>query len=620
MNRFLPALLLAAAVLAMTAPDVRGQQVDSTLVARYQLAESYLRAAQFDRAIALFEDLAQRSPETVLFTERLREAYESVKRYDDAIALLDARLAGSAAPTLLLTERARLLYLRGDEDEAFSTWDRAVGAQPDQAGTYLAVMRSMMGLRLFERAAAVLELGRDRLDNTSLFQADLAYLYGLSGRHAEAAAEYAGLLAQNPGQGTFVRSRLAQHAADPAALAESIAVFERAVRDRPLDRSTREVLAWLYLETGRYADALNANRAIDRLEQEQGQVLFAFAQQASDAAAYDVALEAYREILERYPDAPSAADARGGMGAMYERRAERLLETAASDSTRALARDYLRESLATYDRFTTDYPGHPALAEIRYRRARILQDRFFDLDGAEAALEQVVARHPSSAAADRAAFDLGRLEITRGSLEGARLRFARLAERLRTGELAEASRYELALIHFYRGEFDAARALTESMKENTAADVSNDAIGMKVLLVENRGPDSLDAPLRGYARVMLLERQRHPGEALVLADSLLDVLAEHALVDDLQYRRAGLLHQVGRTDDAAAAYAELPLAHPDSPLADRALFAAAELQERVLARPDAAVQTYIRLLETYPGSLLATEARSRIRNLRGDGV
>lgn len=616
-------LLFAITLLSATlvvAPGASARQVDSTLVARYQLAESYMRAAQFDRAIGLLEDLVRRSPGTMLFAERLREAYESVKRYDDALLLLDSRVGSEQAPSALLASRARLLYLKGDEEEAFATWQQAADAQPAQPGAYLSVTRSLMSLRLFGRAIHFILLARERTGSEDLFQADLAYLYGLEGRHAEAATEYVALLEQNPRQGTFIRGRLAQHAGDRSALETTTEVFERAVRDKPLDRSVRELLAWMYLEAGRFGDALDANRAIDRLDEEQGQVLFGFARLASDAAAYDVALEAYAEILDRYPDAPSAAEARAGMGVMYERRAERTLETAASDSARQAARSYFDAALDAYELFLNDYPGHPAQPDIRYSRAHILLDRYFELDRARAQLEDLVSRHVASAAASRAAFDLGRIEILSGNLDVAQLRFSRLAETLRTGELAEAARFELALIHFYRGEFDAALALTESMKDNTAADVSNDAIALKLVLMENRGPDSLDSPLRGFARVRLLDRMRLADEALVLVDSLLARTADHALIDDMQFERAGLLRQTGDPGKAAAAFAEIALAYPDSPLADRGIFAAAELYERVLGRIDDAVAAYSRLLESYPGSLLATESRSRIRLLRGDGV
>lgn len=607
---------IALVLLALAGRPAVAQVIDSTLASRHLLAESYLRAAQFDRAIALFEDLLARSPGNFIFSDRLQEAYEAVKRYDDAIALVDARLAGQESRTVLLSEKARLFYLSGNEETAFATWDAALSAEPSQPGAYLVVYRSLLQPRLFDRAVSVLERGRETLGNRELFRSDLAQLYGLVGRHAEAMAEYLAILEQNEGQLTFVRIRLQSLIEAPDAMAAAVSAAERAVRGKPLSRPVRELLAWLYLEAGRFGPALGEFRALDRLERQEGLMLYAFALQAVDGAAYDEALAAFGEILERYPTAPSAADAQLGLGGLHERRAASL-PADSSDSARLIE---FASAISEYQAFIQRWPGHPSVPDARYRVARIHLDVLFDLEAAEQALDALIAGHPGTPAANQAAFDLGRLDVARDRLESARVHFTRLADRLRSGELAESARHELALIHFYRGEFEAARALAESMKENTSADVSNDAISLKVLLVESKGPDSLDMPLRDYATVLLRERQRKPDEALTRLEVLLAGLGDHALVDEAMYRRAALLATLGRTPEAIAAYLEFPLIHGESPLADRALLAAADLQMTVIGDLDGAITTLTRLLQDFPGSLLASEARSRIRRLRGDAL
>ncbi|NNE71119.1 MAG: tetratricopeptide repeat protein, partial [Rhodothermales bacterium] len=497
-------MLLALTCAGAASPErASAQAIDSTLVMRYQLAESYLRAAQFERAIALLEGLVERSPDTYVFFDKLREAYSSVKRYDEAIALVDRRIVPGEAGTPLRAEKARLLYLKGDEPAALDTWDEAIQQAPDRPGSYLVVYRSLMQMRLFEKAVEVLEYGRSALNNDELFQTDLAYLYSLTGRHADAAREYLGVLRENERQITFVRGRLATQIEEPEVRDASILAAEEAVRGAPLNRAFRELLGWLYLEAERYEEALDAHRAIDRLEDEQGRVLYAFAQQASDAGAYGAALEAYEEILERYPAAPSAPEARRATGTLYERWADRSAEAGdpAADSLFA-------EAIAAYGRFIDAHPSHDLLREVHFRLGRINREILVDFDQAEAEYNLILERWPNTDTAERASFELARLAVLRNRMGEAQTRYSRLADRLRTGELAEAARFELALIHFYRGEFDAALSLTESMKENTSADVSNDAIALKVLLVENRGPDSLDVPLRGLATARLLTRQQ----------------------------------------------------------------------------------------------------------------
>src|SRR5690606_15457424 len=150
-------------------------------------------------------------------------------------------------------------------------------------------------------------------------------------------------------------------------------------------------------------------------------------------------------------------------------------------------------------------------------------------------------------AAAAAEYELGRLALLRGDLNPARMAFSRLVERLESGELADKARYELALIHFYQGEFEAARTVAEAINRNTSSLTDNDAIELKVLLLENAGPDSLSTPLRMFARAHLLQRQRRPADATQALDKLLAEYGTHPLADDARFLRALTLRDAGQS-------------------------------------------------------------------------
>lgn len=612
-------LLFAAGLLLAEPQTAKAQQLDSTQVARFQLADALMRAAQYDRAIVLLEDLYARTPGTLVFYAKLKEAYESVKRYDEAIALVDDMIERERSP-MLLSEKARLLYLKGDEEAAFEAWDAAMEAAPRDPMAYRMAFQSLIEIRLFDRATAVILRARERLQEADLFRPELAYLYSLSGKHTEAVAEYIALLRDNEQQYTFVRSRLARFTEQEEALRASINGAARAVREAPLNRAYRELLGWLLVEAKEYGQALDTYRAIDRLEKEQGQVLLGFAQMALDDGAYDVAAEAFAEVLSRYPDAPVAPTALVNIGRLHETWAEALGERAVDEAATTLPALHYQEALETYRGFLARYPNHPLYADVLQRTGRLLQDVFLRLDEAEQVLLEVTTRYPNTPAADDAAFNLARAALLRDDLTGARARLASLVDRLRTGELAERARFEQALLHFYTGEFDAAQELVAVMDVNTSTDVANDAIALKVLLMENRGPDSLHTPLRTFARAQLLVRQRRPTAALDTLRHLAERWGQHPLADDAHYLRAEALRASGRPSEAFALFAELPLLYPTSFLADRSLFAAAEMQEHLLDDPAQALGLYTRLLADYPGSIFAAEARERIRRLRSDGA
>ena len=620
LSRFSRVLFFAILFSGLSAPAVQGQAIDSTLVARFQLADSYLRAGQFDRAIPVLEDLYEAKPETYVFFDKLREAYESIKAYDEAITLTERRLEIDANKVGLTSDIGRLYYLKGDETNAQSYWDRAIALNPKTDNTYRVVYQSLIQVRLFDKAIALLENGREEIGVGNLFQVDLAYLYSLTGAHENAMTEYLGLLGENERQLSYVRNRLNRFIEQANVVPESIPVVEEAVRKNPLNRAFRELLGWLYLEGDHFDKALDVYRAIDRLEKEQGVILFTFAEQAADASAYNVAAEAFDEVLDRYPDSPIAPDALRGQGEMLEKHAAENNERAFDSNGNRVAAPLFESALTIYRQFLQEYPNHPYYPEVLGRISKLQQDVFFDLGAAEASLGEVFDRFPNSPAAAEGQYDIGRIALMRGDLQRARIAFSRLEEEMRLGELAEKARYELALLHFYAGEFDAAMSLTMILNENTSTDVANDAIGLKVLLMENKGPDSLNTPLKQFAQASLLSRQRQFDQSLSMLDTLLVQHGSHPLADDIRFLRAETLRDTGRTEESLAALLEFRLIHPLSFLTDRSLFLAGEIYEQQIGDKALAIDTYATLLDEYPGSLFASMARSRIRTLRGDGI
>jgi cellulose synthase operon protein C len=607
-------------VLVLAARPALSQIPDDTLSARYELAETYLQAGQFDRATALLEDLYAAQPETYLFFDRLREAYESAERYDDAILLVEGHMQRQPENTSLFSVKARLLYLKGDEPGAFDAWDDAISADSDSRNTYLTVYQTMFDLRLTDQAIAVLERGREALGDESVFLTDLAYLYSTVGRHEEAVSEYLKLLAASERQLSFIRSRLSRFMEDPQALQAGIAAAEQGVRREPSNRAIRELLAWFYLEAGDYRKALEINREIDRLGQESGRVLLLFAQSAVDAGAYDIAAEAFAEVVSIYPDSPAAPDAQFNLALMNERWAAETGEQAVDASGERVAAPHYERALEGYRIFMQQYPSHEYFPEALRRTGVLQQDVFRNYSEARATLQEVIRRYPMTEAAHTSELQMGRIQLLDNQFSLAKQTFSDLIDRLGVGSLADQARYELALVHFYEGEFDAARALTEELNQDLSGLTANDAIELKVLLLENTGPDSLSTPLRTYARAHLLDRQHRAEQAITVLDSLLQQYGNHSLADESRFLRARALRNAGRPEEAVAAFLELPLMHPASFLADRSLFLAAETQEKDMDDPAAAVETYTKLLTDYPGTLYAADARARIRVLRTAGV
>ncbi len=610
-----PPLILQTGALALVlllggaVGPTSAQQADSTQLRQFQRANAYVRAGQTERAIQLLEDLYAKAPDNTAFYRKLKEAYESVKRYDEALGLVDERI-GDTPTVALLSEKARLLYQKGEVEKANEVWGRAVGLAPEKSQTYRTIYKTLVDLRHFQKAIEVLTDGRTALDRPDAFRTELAHLYGLDGQFEKAMQEYTQLLAEAPQRVGFVQNRFQTFVEQGQGIEASIEVLKETVRESPLNPAYRQLLAWLHMEENNYEAAFEVYRALDRLRENKGRVLFNFAQKAADAQKYDVATRACEAVLDRYPESEIAPTAQKILGDFYRRWAEGDTDASpAQDSTR-----YDR-ARAAYKTFLQSYPGHPDYPAGLLHLGTLQLNAFHALNAAEATLDQLVSNHPQTATADQGQYHLARIALFRGSFERARLLFSRLANKAQASDLADRARYELGLLHFYQGEFDAALARAKATSENPAADVANDAIELKTLLQENQGPDSLDTALQTFARARRYNRQRAFTKALSTLDSLLQNHPQHSLADNARFQQAKI--HLARSDTSAAltAFRTLPERHPRSPYAAQCLFRVGSLLESS-GRPAAAVEIYNRLLTEYPKSLLAGDARGRLRALQ----
>ena len=578
--------------------------------ATFLLAQRLLQNGQTDEAIALLEDLLAQTPDSFPVAAKLTEAYVTARRWGDALALSDERERILGPTVLSVAERGALLHRAGEPDAARQAWQRALTLDVGNEQTYRTVANVVGELRLYDVAAEILEDGRSALGDETAFLLERANLYGLDLQYERAADLYLSLLTQNPEYADGVRARMVRLVDGEGAPEAFAAAILRAQTADPLNRAVRELAAWLAMERKDYDAGLDAFRAIDRLEQEQGQGLVAFAEAALADDAVGPARRALDEVLERHGSGPAALSALSLRGRLAADLAFAGHERADRGPT-----PHADEAVEALTRYLSRHPPASARARAQLLLARVHQDVLQDYDAAEALLE-AAAETPRSDVFGEARLGLGEVAIRRGDLDTARDRYQEVEDEIRVGPVAEQARYEVARLDFYEGYVYSALARAEAMDENTAADVTNDAIALRVTLDENAGPDSLNTPLLAFGRASLLHRRGLADSTIAALDRLEAAFPGHALGDEILFLRAQTLRDLGRPDEASRALSRLVEEVPLSFYRDRALVLLAQIAEADLGDAAAAAAHYDRLLELFPGSLFAPDARANLRRLR----
>jgi tetratricopeptide (TPR) repeat protein len=607
--------VLVAGTLHSQTPDVQ---------AKFRLAQGFEQAGELERAAELYRDLLRKEQGNVTFFDGLQRMYVQLKRYDDAIGVIRERLKMLPNDPTLHGLLGTVQYRAGREPEAMSAWQHAISIAPESQQSYRLVANLMIENRLLDRAAEIYRKGRVACHDPQLFTIELAQLLVASMDYAGATEEFLRWLAQNPAQIAFVQNRLAAFTYKDEGRVAAIRIVQAHLDDQPTLR-LYELLAWLHMEGKDFDRSFEVYRRIDELSGANGVALLGFADRVFRERAYGVASRAYSEAMDRPLPAQRVPQARYGRACALKE----LQDAADSGAVRVWtrlrpvddARTRLTEAVTAFAKIVEEYPQTEYSAKSQYQIGLIQLRHFQDLNSASRTFQMVLAE---PAVTPSVRIDV---QLRMGELLTARADTINAVAALRTvlsspgatPDQTDEAQLRLAEIAFFNGHIDDAVKLLATISTNVQNDFANDAIELQVLLQENTGGPP--QAIMQYGRAEFLARQHRNSEAVQLLTDLVQTFPGSPLVDDALLRAGGLLTQAGLYQEAIALYDRLLTQfHEQSKMLDRALFRMGEIYQFGLAQPATAISTYERLLSEQAQSVLANEARKRIRALRGESL
>ncbi len=613
--KVIPSLILLFAV-CFRAPAQSQEAVN-----KFHLAQSFEQAGEYDRACKIYEDLARSDSLNYVYFDGLRRCYEQLKNYDKAIALSLHRLAIQPRDINITATLGALYYKSGDEARADSAWNAAIAILPKSTTSYTVVSTVQSDNRLFEKSIATYLQGRKEIGEPTLFVGELAMLYSLTMKYAEATGEYLTMLSLNEHELDIVESRLAGFTAKEEGLAAATKTVDEAVKRQSKSVVFQRLLLWLYMEGKQFEKAFDVAKAVDASSSSNGVEMLSFADLVFKEKAYDVAVKAYRYSIEKYPTMLQIPNAKFGIA----RAVEELGRTA--DTVNGLSKTsgaFISESqpgyhgaMELYISLAKEYPRSEVSVQALYRAGLMQYQRYFDLDGAMEILDSLLMLPLAQRMYPAILETTGEINVAQGKLDKASRRYSGvLLSPFSLPEEKTHARYRLAEIQYFQSNFDSASSMLQEIALALSDDESNDALLLLHFIKENQA--GYGGALKEYARAALLERQKKFSEAIPVLTSIVQGFADAPLVESALIRKAELSVVLGQNNDALASYQKLLSDYPKSIFRDKAQFGIGSIYQFQLKDKDKAIRAYEELLASYPNSLLIEQSRKRIRELRGD--
>lgn len=578
-----------------------------------QLGVQYYQSREYDKALLIFEDLFERSPNLFNYTYYINILFET-QQFEKAEKILKKLIRQNSTELRYQVDMGYLYLQRGETQKGKSQYEEALKnlkADRNQvynlAGAYLTRRETEFAVKTYLK-------GRELLKDPVQFAYELASMYESIGNYSSMLEEYFTQLKKEGSQQGIVQSRLQNWLNDdPDDVKKDLLrnMLLQKTQKEPNEIIYAELLLWYSVQQKDFSLALMQAKALDRRYLEYGKRVFDLAQLAASNEDYEVAADGYAYVINKNADPLLVL-----MSKTELLSAEMELATrGAIDKPRLLILEKRFHALLAETGKTPSTV--PVMRSLAHLQAFYLNQP----DSATALLEEAI-RMPGIFPTVQAQckLELADIYLFTGEQWEVTLLYSQVEKAFKNEPMGHEAKFRNAKLFYYIGEFGWAKAQLDILKAATSKLIANDALELSLIISDNIDEDSITKPLEMYARADLDVYRNQFSDALATLDSVEKLFPGHPIQDDILYKKAEISIRLGSYEKAAGYYSEIIKDYATGLLADDAIFDLAMLNEEHLGNKPRAMELYQMLLTNQPGSLYVVEARKRFRALRNDPV
>ena len=573
------------------------------------LASQYYQNKEFGKAAELYEQLYAGTKAEGYFNIYL-ECLLSIPDYEKAEKEIRKGLRGNSSDTYWYVQLGYLKKTMGQDAESKKQYDKALNSIADNPTAYTNLANQFINRREFEYAEKVYLKGRTA-GNQSLYNYELARIYYYMRNYDLMLKEYLYWVQQKESNLEIVKSNLQSVLSvdnDGEISRQMKSYILKRIQEEPGQILYNRLLIWLFIQDKNFTAAIRQSIALDKRSGTEDGNIFALANVAASNQDYDEALKAYEYLINKGKKAEYYSLAyKQKMQMQYDRfMAEQIPDLI---KAKELKDEFVKTFAIT---------GHsPEVIDLEDEFAHLLT--FYlnqPTDAIQVITERLAMTGINLQQISVLKAELADIYVFTGDLWEAVITYSQVVESNKSSLLGDDVKIKRAKLGYYMGNFKWAKAQLDVLRASTSKLIANDAMDMSFFISENLESDSTATPLKIFARADLqIFRNNFPG-AIAALDSISKLYPDNSLIDDVDYRKAGILVKQGKYSEAAILLESIVKEHSWEMLADDALFQLAGIYQNKLNWKEEAMELYKKLLTDYPGSVYVVDSREEYRKMQ----
>lgn len=464
----------------------------------FQIGNRFMQQQNYEAALPIFRRLVEQNPTEYYFFERYVECFIQLKEYDEAlesISELDPSPNFQAQAKVL---EGQLFYFKGDTTQAFSIWDTNLQNNTRNLQIYISTANTMSELKEFYKAVQVLRSARTTFNNQQLFFNDISSTLLQAGNYEGAVEEWIAWLIAQPDQISNIQRSLLRFN-DPLLNDITILEIDDKLNEIPINDPAYNTLfrfqIWLLQENKLYRRALASATAFESSTSNFNYSLFQLGRSLRRNKEYELATQAFNYYITK-AEGNLKWQSQEELAKVYTEWAKQIDDFNLDFSNQ---RDTLfSKSLEQLNLIIKNAASYRYLSRVLLLKSEIVLDYSYDINAAKSILTMLQNINQNEETAEEF-YIKGRIQIANQEYAQARISFTKSNKIADIGELAEKTRYFLALTDFFSSDFEFATIQLKTLGRQNTSYYANDALELRLWIQEGLHADSAGNSLKSFA-------------------------------------------------------------------------------------------------------------------------
>jgi tetratricopeptide (TPR) repeat protein len=565
-------------------------------------AVKFQQSGLYQDALPLYQNIYGKGNRSFQVISGLSRCLEELKKYDDLILLFNNLEKQYPERLNYTVDKARIYYLNGEQDTAFTIWQSAYQKYPNNINAYRMVGSVLVQLRLYDKAIEVYKSAVNNAEKGQTFNRDIAMLYKAQSNHTEAIKYFLTLYKNNPKEYNYVNQQIISMAVDDESVINILAGLENYVSKNDPDENIQELQAEMFIRNREFDSAYNIYQNLN-IDKSNDRFLLRFASEAEANKAFEYAIKAYTQLL-KYPRKQSL---QLSLQLRMAQTQYHFGDWLRKIGKKTQADSEVQGAIEIINIISQSNPNFPEKWLAVQLEADIYHHYFHELDKAVSLYQSLLQAPPKVINLDMVYYRLGFLYLQKNNLATAEKNYKKILGR----QYRNLAHYRLAEISFFKGKFAQSKQGLEKLSRGLAADdtLMNNVLS-RLSFIDHHVEDSLQLAIFAKAELLLIQNKN--SEAL---DIFLELSKSPSELSISASHKTALIYMNSKKyQDAEQVMEHLIEKYPQAINMDFAYYLLAEANN-YNHNYTKALDAYRFILANYPNSFYTDLAREKARDL-----